>query len=75
MYIETSAPRSIGQVARLMSPAYNKWSTPVCTLTFWYHMYGGTIGTLNVYEVRYLTFVFSFFNFPIDTHMFEVRDT
>ncbi|XP_071503079.1 MAM and LDL-receptor class A domain-containing protein 1-like [Diadema antillarum] len=48
MYIETS-PRSDGDVARLRSPAYlaNNTNEPYC-LTFWYHMYGNTINTLNV---------------------------
>ncbi|XP_071503080.1 MAM and LDL-receptor class A domain-containing protein 1-like [Diadema antillarum] len=49
MYIETSSPRSDGDVARLRSPAYlaNNTYDPYC-LTFWYHMYGNTISTLNV---------------------------
>ena len=46
IYIETSSPRVLGDVARLISPPILP-SSPVC-LTFWYHMYGDTIGTLNV---------------------------
>ena len=47
IYIETSSPRVLGDVARLISPSILPSSTPVW-LTFWYHMYGNTIGTLNV---------------------------
>ncbi|XP_071492669.1 MAM and LDL-receptor class A domain-containing protein 2-like isoform X3 [Diadema antillarum] len=49
MYIETSSPRYSGQVARLTSPSAQYSSGPQC-LTFWYHMYGGTINSLNVYK-------------------------
>ncbi|XP_071492677.1 MAM and LDL-receptor class A domain-containing protein 2-like isoform X11 [Diadema antillarum] len=48
MYIETSSPRYSGQDARLTSPAQYRYG-PQC-LTFWYHMYGGTINSLNVYK-------------------------
>lgn len=48
MYIETSAPRKFGDSARLDSPMY-KPTTGAC-LTFWYHMRGFGIGTLNVYR-------------------------
>ncbi|XP_071503069.1 MAM domain-containing glycosylphosphatidylinositol anchor protein 2-like [Diadema antillarum] len=48
MYIETSSPRYSGQVARLTSPAQYRYG-PQC-LTFWYHMYGSTINSLNVYK-------------------------
>ena len=46
IYIETSSPRVLGDVARLISPPILP-SRPVC-LIFWYHMYGATIGTLKV---------------------------
>ncbi|CAH1263488.1 PKD1L3 [Branchiostoma lanceolatum] len=47
MYIEASLPRVTGDSARLYSPTV----TTACTkyLRFWYHMYGSTIGTMNVY--------------------------
>ena len=48
MYIETSSPRQAGDKARLISPRYGPPDGPLCNLTFWYHMYGGSIGTLNV---------------------------
>ncbi|XP_046559779.1 MAM and LDL-receptor class A domain-containing protein 1-like [Haliotis rubra] len=51
MYIETSAPRRPGDVARLNSFILTGPTSPPC-LTFWYHMYGISIGTLNVYVMR-----------------------
>ena len=50
MYIEASPPRRRGDKARLNSPIYSK-STGSSCLKFWYHMYGRTMGTLNVYAV------------------------
>ena len=47
MYIETSAPRVQGDKARLRSPTFP--ATNGQCLTFWYHMYGPNIGTLNLY--------------------------
>lgn len=52
MFIESSAPRVNGDKARLSSPVYS--ATPLGPLgsqcvTFWYHMFGQDIGTLNVY--------------------------
>lgn len=46
MYIETSSPRSKGHKAWLISSQFK--STNGRCLQFWYHMYGATIGTLNV---------------------------
>ena len=39
---------SQGTRARLISPSFSTQKS-TCTLRFWYHMYGGAIGTLNVY--------------------------
>ena len=50
MYIEASQPRKRGDIARLWTPSL----TPAngrC-ISFWYHMYGRNMGTLNVYAVR-----------------------
>ncbi|XP_071490306.1 MAM domain-containing glycosylphosphatidylinositol anchor protein 2-like [Diadema antillarum] len=47
VYIETNS-RSYGDCARLWSPAYSGYG-PLC-LTFWYHMYGININSLNVYK-------------------------
>ena len=46
MYIETSSPRVKGDNAKLDSPLL-QFSGNMC-LKFYYHMYGATIGTLNV---------------------------
>lgn len=50
MYIETSAPRRPNDNARLISTTYT-FKGRQC-VTFWYHMYGSNIGTLNVYAKR-----------------------
>ena len=46
MYIEASYP-NIGDNARLESPKL-QFSGAMC-LSFYYHMYGASMGTLNVY--------------------------
>jgi hypothetical protein len=48
MYIETSGSRHAGDKAHLKSPAVSTDPSTKC-LRFWYHMYGATIGQLNVY--------------------------
>ncbi|CAH3165361.1 unnamed protein product, partial [Porites evermanni] len=50
VFIETSSPRRQGDKARLLSQQFNGTNAGSC-FTFWYHMYGGTIGTLNLYQV------------------------
>ena len=53
MYIKTSSPRQLGDIARLVSPLHlNQGNSDRqnCRLDFWYHMYGVTIATLNVYS-------------------------
>ncbi|CAF4185562.1 unnamed protein product, partial [Rotaria sp. Silwood2] len=49
MYIETSAPRNSGDVARLISPVFPASKEYNC-LQFYYHQYGVNIGALNVYK-------------------------
>jgi hypothetical protein len=49
MYIETSAPRKQGDVARLISPTYPASKDYHC-LQFYYHQLGKDIDTLNVYK-------------------------
>ncbi|XP_066300036.1 MAM and LDL-receptor class A domain-containing protein 1-like [Branchiostoma lanceolatum] len=51
MYIEASSPRNPGDIARLLSPAVTPGGTRAgqC-VEFWYHMYGNSVGTLNVYS-------------------------
>ena len=46
-YIETSSPRVQGDSAKLVKGGLS-FSTKKC-LSFYYHMYGATMGTLNVY--------------------------
>ena len=46
MYIETSLPRQLGDYAVLSSPEY-PFRGYTC-VTFYYHMYGATIGNLTV---------------------------
>ena len=46
MYIETSSPRVQGDYAKLSSPSLT-FSGNMC-LKFFYHMYGATIGKLEV---------------------------
>ncbi|XP_043916261.1 MAM domain-containing glycosylphosphatidylinositol anchor protein 1 [Protopterus annectens] len=52
MYIEASKPRVNGERARLISPVYNISSKPgsrsYYCVSFYYHMYGKHIGSLNV---------------------------
>ncbi|XP_036398037.1 MAM domain-containing glycosylphosphatidylinositol anchor protein 2 isoform X1 [Megalops cyprinoides] len=56
MYIETSRPRLEGEKARLLSPTFNVApknpygsTNSVYCFSFYYHMYGKHIGTLNAY--------------------------
>lgn len=46
-YIETSSPRIQGDNAKLVKGGLS-FSTKKC-LSFYYHMYGNAMGTLNVY--------------------------
>ena len=50
MFIETSSPRTTGDVAILESTWLNNVAES-CTLRFWYHMYGTNIDLLSVYTV------------------------
>nr|XP_039272221.1 MAM and LDL-receptor class A domain-containing protein 2-like [Styela clava] len=46
LFVESSIPRALGDRARIISEQYP--STTGDCFTFFYHMYGTTIGTLNV---------------------------
>ncbi len=48
MYIETSSPRKPGENAKLVLTAPNNGKQSC--LSFYYHMYGASAGTLNVYN-------------------------
>ena len=48
MYIEASYPQKENDVARLISPEYTVTPGGSC-LQFFYHMWGQTTGTLNVF--------------------------
>lgn len=48
MYIETSVPRTVGDSAILISPDFDISSLTSAEISFRTHMYGASIGTLNV---------------------------
>ena len=48
MYIEASSPRKPGESAQLVVTVPRN-GNPAC-LSFYYHMYGASAGTLNVYS-------------------------
>ena len=48
MYIEASSPRKPGENAKLVVNVPNN-DNQSC-LSFYYHMYGASVGTLNVYS-------------------------
>ena len=48
MFIEASAPRVAGDKARLLSQVYPPLNSNKC-FTFYYHMRGSDVGSLNVY--------------------------
>ena len=50
MYIETSSPRQNGDNAKLEFLVSNSEVGKLACLRFYYHMYGETINTLNVYN-------------------------
>ena len=55
MYIEASSPRLSGDKARLISRPFTQHETTGDTyecLTFFYHMYGSAMGTLNIYKIE-----------------------
>ncbi|XP_078039021.1 uncharacterized protein LOC144471131 [Augochlora pura] len=62
LYIEASG-RLEKETARIMSPIYDASYTEAGCFSFWYHMYGATIGTLNIYfavpEKEYVNLMFS----------------
>ena len=49
MFIETSSPRKTGDNALLNSQRMDATGSTGKCVKFWYHMYGSSIGTLNVY--------------------------
>ncbi|XP_078483559.1 MAM and LDL-receptor class A domain-containing protein 1-like isoform X2 [Ciona intestinalis] len=49
MYVESSSPTKTGDVARLLSSKQDAGSLDPKCLVFYYHMYGSTMGTMNVY--------------------------
>ena len=54
MYIETSLPRGQGDNAKLQVSVPGNGAA--ACLDFFYHMYGDTVGTLNVYSGNELVF-------------------
>lgn len=53
IYLESSRPRKIGDKADLISPVLPPTSAAGSCFSFWYHMYGPSIGTLYVYATVY----------------------
>ena len=53
MYLEATGP-SANNHASFISPVYIKDSGVACNLSFFYHMYGVDIGTLNVFVTTLL---------------------
>lgn len=47
MYVESSSPSHPRDKAELESSVYYE-SSPACNMTFWYNMYGQTMGVLKV---------------------------
>jgi hypothetical protein len=50
LYIETSYPRTQGEVARLESDDFTGPTAGDQCFIFWFHMYGSDVGALNIYE-------------------------
>ena len=50
MYIEASKPRQYGEKAKLEFSVSSSDIGKLSCLRFYYHMYGDTINTLNVYN-------------------------
>ena len=48
-YAEASYPRQLNDTARLISPTLQSNTRPGTCISFWYHMYGADINSLNVY--------------------------
>ena len=57
MYIETSLPRVAGNNAKLQVSVSGNGE--LSCLQFYYHMYGSTMGTLNVFSGNALVFSLS----------------
>lgn len=49
-FIESSQPRHRGDKAWLLSESLSLTGHSVHCFSFWYHMYGVSVGTLNVYK-------------------------
>jgi len=47
-FMETSSPSSTGNISYLTSPCANFGNAGAVVMKFWYHMYGSTMGTLEV---------------------------
>ena len=48
MFIETSAPRQLGETAKLTSYDLDPWNSSNFCFSFWYYMFGDNIGSLSV---------------------------
>ncbi|CAH2282309.1 MAM and LDL-receptor class A domain-containing 1 [Pelobates cultripes] len=50
VFIESTYPHLPGEIAKLSGPMISRWSKD-CKLIFYFHMYGGGIGSLTVRQV------------------------
>lgn len=48
LYIESSNPNNPSKVARINTPTFDFTNSKLPQLEFWYHMYGATMGTLQI---------------------------
>ncbi|XP_048866511.1 MAM and LDL-receptor class A domain-containing protein 1 isoform X9 [Brienomyrus brachyistius] len=49
LYVESSSPSRVGDVAQLKSPLLPPAGPQGYCITFWYHMFGATVGSLRLY--------------------------
>ncbi|KAK1172074.1 MAM and LDL-receptor class A domain-containing protein 2-like isoform X2 [Acipenser oxyrinchus oxyrinchus] len=52
LYIESSNPRKVGDMAQLRSPLLAPTGPDGYCVAFWYHMFGATVGSLSMYLRR-----------------------
>lgn len=48
LYLETSSPATLGQTAHLRSPWFDFTAVLAPRISFWYHMFGASMGTMSL---------------------------